>query len=278
MLSAAGGHASIWGLTLTPVTESAPQARFGTLLVLQKFLRSQSGDVDKAAAALERTLKWRSEFGLDGAPDSELASVDKARFEGLGWITRVGFADGGEVVCTWNIYGAAKDNLKGVFGDLDSFLRWRVDLMERGIAAILKPVIEATTPNQEAALVPIPDFGEGEDPYQGYQIHDYMDVSFLRMDPAVKAASQATITLMSAHYPEWLSRKFFVSVPLIMSWVFAAVRLLVSAETSRKFTVVAYKASLVGEMSSGGKGRIRPEDVPVEYGGVGKALRETAVA
>jgi hypothetical protein len=33
------------------------------------------------------------------------------------------------------------------------------------------------------ATKPIPNFGEGPDPYQGYQIHDYLRVSFLRMDP-----------------------------------------------------------------------------------------------
>jgi hypothetical protein len=33
------------------------------------------------------------------------------------------------------------------------------------------------------ATKPIPDFGEGLDPYQGYQVHDYLQVSFLRQDP-----------------------------------------------------------------------------------------------
>ncbi|BGP36930.1 Non-classical phosphatidylinositol transfer protein (PITP) [Rhodotorula kratochvilovae] len=283
IVSSASGHARIWGLTLAPAADGAAQASFGTLLVLQKFLRAHVGDVDRAAEALERTLIWRREFGLetDGAGGgAEGGKGDETRFEGLGWITRVRFEEGGEVVVTWNIYGAAKDDLKGVFGDLDSFLHWRVNLMERGVAAILKPVLEATTPEQEAALEPIPDYSEGEDPYQGYQVHDYMDISFLRMDPSVKAASKATIALMSAHYPEWLSRKFFVSVPLVMSWVFSAVRLLVSAETARKFTVVSYKSNLAGELSggAGGRGRVRAGDVPVEYGGTGEALAEMAVA
>lgn len=44
--------------------------------------------------------------------------------------------------------------------------------MERSIAAILAPVLQAKTPKAEAALAPIPDFGEGADAYQGYQVHD----------------------------------------------------------------------------------------------------------
>jgi hypothetical protein len=69
-----------------------------------------------------------------------------------------------------------------------------------------------------SATKPIPDFGQGPDPYQGIQVHDYMSVSFLRQDPHVKAASKKTIEVLGAYYPETLSRKFFVSVPIIMQW------------------------------------------------------------
>ena len=37
--------------------------------------------------------------------------------------------------------------------------------------------------NLATATKPIPDFGQGPDPYQGFQIHDYLQVSFLRQDP-----------------------------------------------------------------------------------------------
>ncbi|GAA6035265.1 hypothetical protein JCM8097_008789 [Rhodosporidiobolus ruineniae] len=307
LVAAASGHRRIWGVELSlppavlPEDPSAvQQPDFATLLVLQKFLRSQHGDVDKAVEALGKTLKWRSEFGLDkqeGEEDKVEEDARDVKFDGLGWITRVGFEGEGKrsVVCTWNIYGAAAKagGLKVVFGDLEKpvlppfppflpfltpfcpcrFLRWRVDLMERSIAAILEPVLSG---KEDAP--PIPDYGEGEDPYQGYQVHDYMDISFLRMDPDVKAASKATIEIMSAYYPEWLSRKFFVSVPLLMSWVFQAVRLLVSAETSRKFTVVSYKSNLVGEFDGGALGKARREDLPQEYGGTSeKGLGELAV-
>lgn len=37
--------------------------------------------------------------------------------------------------------------------------------------------------NIAQATEPIPDYGKGPDPYQGYQVHDYRQISFLRMDP-----------------------------------------------------------------------------------------------
>jgi hypothetical protein len=127
--------------------------------------------------------------------------------------------------------------------------------MERGVAAL----------SLATATVPIPDYGSGPDPYQMCQVHDYLSVSFLRMDPHVKAASSATIPLLQHHYPELLSRKFFVSVPLIMSWVFAAMKLIVKRETMAKFVVLSHKEQLAVEVGDG-------EDVPKEYGGKGPAL------
>jgi hypothetical protein len=132
-----------------------------------------------------------------------------------------------------------------------SFLKWRVALMERALARL----------NLATTTTVIPDFGEGEDPLRLAQVHVYTGVSFLRMDPHVKAASKATIALMAAHYPETLSRKFFVGVPLLMSWVFTAVRMFVSAETARKFVVISYPTNLAPELCDD------KADVPAEFGG-----------
>ena len=55
---------------------------------------------------------------------------------------------------------------------LPSFLKWRVGLMERSIQKL----------NLAAAKEPIPDHGQGPDPYQGFQVHDYLQVSFIRQD------------------------------------------------------------------------------------------------
>ncbi|WVQ95445.1 phosphatidylinositol transfer protein SFH5 [Kwoniella sp. CBS 9459] len=243
-------HDTIWGVTLSA---DQPPA-FPTLLVLQKYLRSVSNDVDQAATALAKTLKWRKDFGLDG-----VNTVNKDEygpdFDGLGYVTRVKHAGEDEIV-TWNVYGAVK-RLQDTFGDLDRFLRWRVALMERAISHL----------HLASTSTPIPDFGEGTDPHRIAQVHLYEGVSFLRMDPHVKAASKATIEIMSAHYPELLSRKFFVGVPLIMSWMFTAMKLIISAETAKKFVVISYKENLAAELGEAG-------GVPSAYGGKGPDLKQ----
>jgi phosphatidylinositol transfer protein SFH5 len=117
-----------------------------------------------------------------------------------------------------------------------------------------------------SATKPIPNYGEGPDPYQGIQVHDYQSVSFLRMDPRAKAASKKTIELLGAHYPETLSRKFFVNVPLIMQWMFGAMKLFVSKETTNKFAVLSYGEYVATEIGS--------KKVPKEYGGEGGSLSD----
>ena len=135
--------------------------------------------------------------------------------------------------------------------------------------------------NLSNATTPIPDYGQGPDPYQGFQVHDYLQVSFLRQDPgmslpphppfpiflfipilttptAVKAATKRTIEILSRHYPETLSRKFFVNVPIIMGWLYQATKLVVAKETAKKFTVLSYGNQLAGELGKG---------VPKAYGG-----------
>lgn len=138
-----------------------------------------------------------------------------------------------------------------------SFLRWRVGLMERSVQHL----------NLSAATEPIPDFGAGPDPYQGYQIHDYLQVSFIRQDPVVKAATKKTIDILGHHYPETLSRKFFVNVPIIMGWVYQAAKLLVAKETAKKFTVLSYGEQLVSELG---------KNIPKAYGGDKGELSEIA--
>jgi len=90
----------------------------------------------------------------------------------------------------------------------------------------------------------------------------------------IRAVSKKTVETLQAYYPETLSRKFFVNVPVIMGWAFAAMKLLASKETVRKFTVLSYAEYLAGELGPG---------VPKEYGGdadelevIGEALALTA--
>lgn len=99
------------------------------------------------------------------------------------------------------------------------------------------------------------------------QVHDYLNVSFLRMDPTIKAASKQTIETFSMAYPELVKEKFFVNVPLLMGWVFAAMKLILSPATIKKFHPLSYGSSLAGEVPFG-------KDLPAAYGGKGKDIKE----
>lgn len=187
-----------------PLTSSRTDLPIPQQVILQKFLRANANDVAKASEQLKAALKWRKEFQALKTKDEVF---EKSRFEGLGYITELKDMPGsstGKDVAVFNIYGAVKDNKK-TFGDLDGFMRWRVALMELTIARL--DIANATTP--------VPDYSKGPDPYQAVQIHDYLSVSFLRQAPEVKAASSKTIQLFQQVYPETMSKKFFVNVPIV---------------------------------------------------------------
>lgn len=242
----------IYGITLK-VKKECSRPDFHTLLILQKFLRANQNNFTKAKEQLENTLRWRKQFDPKAAAT---AVYDKGKYGGLGYIVVVPARDGSipPVVTTWNIYGSVKDYEK-TFVPVEDFLRWRVGLMEAGVARL----------NLSSASVPIPDYGQGEDPYQGIQIHDYKNVSFFKMDARAKAASKATIELLGNYYPETLSRKFFVNIPSIMGWLYAGMKLLVSAETTKKFVVLSDGLFIAEELG---------ETVPNEYGGKLGELRK----
>ncbi|KAF3941999.1 Patellin-3 [Dactylella cylindrospora] len=252
------GYNEVFGVTLV-YNEEAPEPAFTTLLILQKFLRANSDNLDKAVDQLVKTLKWRKEF----KPLEALAGEhDRSRFDGLGYV-QVNTVRG--EILTWNIYGAVTD-YKKTFGEVETFLKWRVALMEAAISKL-------DLPN---ATKPIPDLGKGADPYQLIQIHDYLNVSFFRMDPYAKTASKSTIELFRDYYPEMLSRKFFVNVPVVMGWVFSAMKLVLPKATIDKFQVLSYGEKLHEELGP---------QIPEAYGGkdlkdlkeLGDPVRLTAV-
>ena len=137
-------------------------------------------------------------------------------------------------------------------------MRWRVALME----------LTLETLNLPSTTHPIPDYNKGPDPHQALQIHDYLRVSFLRQPPEVKAASQKAIQLFSAHYPETLSKKYFVNVPLVMQWMFGAMQVFMAKETVRKMQWMSYGEELHKYLGA---------SVGKEYGGQGPELEGNSV-
>ncbi|KAI9782583.1 MAG: Non-classical phosphatidylinositol transfer protein (PITP) [Geoglossum umbratile] len=249
VLQAAGAN-EIWGFQMRHI-ETVPKRRFQCRNILQKFLRANANNVDRATHQLIQTLTWRSEFE---AAHTAIETFDKSKFEGVGYVTTIDDQDKDEnnAVITWNIYGSVKDN-KTTFGDVDEFLRWRVALMEMAMRQL----------NFTAGRTAIPDYGCGDDPYQIYQVHDYLSVRFFTMDASIRASSKRVIEVFRDHYPEMLARKFFVNVPVVMGWVYASMKLLLPTSTTNKFTFMSYGNQLAREIGEG---------IPEVYGGKGPAL------
>jgi hypothetical protein len=95
-----------------------PTGPFHTKLILQKFLRGNANDVEKAKEQLKGTLKWRKDFGPSKAMEE---TFPKERFGGLGYVTVLEGVPGSPNktdICTFNIYGAVKNN-EATFGNID---------------------------------------------------------------------------------------------------------------------------------------------------------------
>ncbi|KAL1900795.1 Phosphatidylinositol transfer protein sfh5 [Ceratocystis pirilliformis] len=234
-------YAEMWGIDLKK--ESIPAT-----IVLQKYLRANDDNVEKAEAQLIEALKWRHEVD----PIRQLESkIFEERFKDLGYVTVHEAPGGKEQVIAWNIYGAVKDK-KATFGNVDEFITWRSAFMELSVRQLKI--------DQATEIIP----AGGEDPYQMIQVHDYKGVSFLRMDADTKAATAETIKVLSTAYPELLFHKYFVNVPSIMGFVFSIVKRIVSPATVRKFHPMSSGTSLAAE--------VKGINLPEEYGGSGPSV------
>ncbi|KAM3503434.1 hypothetical protein MY11210_008718 [Beauveria gryllotalpidicola] len=240
-------YKEMWGVQLDGSSENIPSQ-----VVLQKFLRANNNNAEAAEKQLASALEWRKKMQPASLVDQQF---DKSKFADLGYVTIHKDDAGKETVITWNIYGAVKDN-KATFGVVDEFIRWRAALMELSVQKLKL--------NEVKELIP----EAGQDPYQMIQVHDYLNVSFFRMDPAVKAASKETIQTFSMAYPELLAHKYFVNVPFIMGWVFGAMKLFLAPATLRKFHPMTSGTALASELPT------IVATLPSEYGGKGPSVKE----
>ncbi|KAI0352077.1 CRAL/TRIO domain-containing protein [Trametes cingulata] len=219
---------TLWGVTLS----TTPDAKAS--VVLAKFVRARELNVAQAQEMLVATLRWRDEFKIDEVVKEEF---DPEVFGKLGKV--FGKDKEGRPV-TYNLYGAVKD-MKAVFGDVQKFIRWRVQFMEESIKLL--------------------DF---ETVDQMVQIHDYEGVSMTQRDANQKAAAKEATSIFQNHYPEFLSRKFFINVPTLLTWIFWLFKPLISANTLAKMSVVGTGAKTIGaELSQ----VIDPKELPKRYGG-----------
>jgi hypothetical protein len=117
------------------------------------------------------------------------------------------------------------------------------------------------------ATAEVPDYGAGLDPYQAIQVHDYQSVSFFRQPAEIKASSTKIIDLFQKYYPETVSYKYFVNVPLLMQWMMGAMKALMSKDSIQKMLWTSYGNTLNQYLGT---------SVPKEYGGAGPALDGSA--
>ncbi|CAI5757423.1 unnamed protein product [Candida verbasci] len=225
--------------------------------ILLKFLAADQYNVELSKQRIIKTLNWRNKF-----QPLHAAFVEKFHVElnELGVITNSKSNKQNLKVITWNLYGNLK-NPKKIFEKFgggsttefpgSQFLRWRIGLMEKSLQLI--------------------DFSSVENNKIG-QIHDYKNVSMFKIDPNMKVATKEIIEIFGNNYPELLSTKFFINVPLIMGWVFTFFKTIkvINEDTLKKFQVLNH-----GNLTES----LNTEDLSKDYcGSLNKSLFDLDVS
>ncbi|KAI6675260.1 hypothetical protein NL676_003166 [Syzygium grande] len=228
-----GVGVGMWGIPLLGGDERAD-------VVLLKFLRARDFRVADAHAMLEKCLAWRSEFKADGIVDEDLGFKE---LEGVVAYMR-GYDREGHPVC-YNAYGVFKDRdmYERIFGDdekLKRFLRWRVQVLERGISAL------HFKPGGVNSII---------------QVTDLKDMPKREL----RVASAQILSLFQDNYPEMVARKIFINVPWYFSMLYSVFSPFLTQRTKSKFVI-----SKEGNVAETLYKFIRPEDVPVQYGGLSR--------
>ncbi|RCV28344.1 hypothetical protein SETIT_5G398300v2 [Setaria italica] len=225
----------IWGVPLVGDDER-------TDTVLLKFLRAREFKVKEAMAMLKSTVLWRKRFGITSLLEADL---------GLPELESVVFYRGadreGHPVC-YNVYGEFqdKDLYEKAFGDEEKrerFLKWRIQLLERGILSKLD-----FAPSGICSMVQVTDL-KNSPPMLGKH----------------RAVTRQAVTLLQDNYPEFIAKKVFINVPW---WYLAANKMMspfLTQRTKSKF-VFASPAKSAETLFR----YIAPEQVPVQFGGLFK--------
>ncbi|KAE9603144.1 hypothetical protein Lal_00018667 [Lupinus albus] len=222
---------SIWGIPLLDGDDRVD-------VVLLKFLRARDFRVGDALNMLINCLAWRKEFGAETLLEEDLGFKD---LEGVIAYMQ-GYDRERHPVC-YNAYGLFKDKdmYERIFGDeekLKKFLRWRVQVLERGIKLL------HFKPGGINSLIQVTDLKD-------------MPKRELRM------ASNQILSLFQDNYPEMVARKIFINVPWYFSMLYSMFSPFLTQRTKSKFVI-----SKEGNAAETLYKFIRPEDIPVQYGGL----------
>uniref|UniRef100_A0A1D1XUV1 Patellin-6 n=1 Tax=Anthurium amnicola TaxID=1678845 RepID=A0A1D1XUV1_9ARAE len=236
--STEGRGLTMWGVPLLGGGGGGDDDRADVILL--KFLRARDFSAAQAHAMLLRCAAWRREFAADGVAGEDLGFKE---LEGV-----VAYMHGcdraGHPVC-YNAYGVFRDRemYDRVFGDGDKlrrFLRWRVQVMERGVALLqLKPG----------------------------GVNSIIQVTDLKDMPKreLRVASNQILSLFQDNYPEMVARKVFINVPWYFSMLYSVFSPFLTQRTKSKF-VIAREGNVAETLYK----FVRPEYVPVQYGGLSR--------
>ncbi|CAN6469691.1 unnamed protein product [Victoria cruziana] len=196
---------SMWGIPLLGGGERAD-------VVLLKFLRARDFRVQDAMVMLEKCLDWRKEFDADGVVDEDLGFKE---LEGVVAYMH-SYDREGHPVC-YNAYGIFKDKqmYEKIFGDeekLKKFLRWRVQVLERGINLL--------------------HFKPGG-------VNSMIQITDLKNMPKreLRVASNHILSLFQDNYPEMVARKIFINVPWYFSMIYSVFSPFLTQRTKSKFVI-----------------------------------------
>lgn len=175
-LMSSHGPDSMWGIPLLGNGDERGD------VILLKFLRARDFKVQESLTMLLKCLAWRKEFGADVVLEEDLGFKE---LEGVVAYMH-GYDKEGHPIC-YNAYGVFKDKemYERIFGDdekLKKFLRWRVQVLERGIKLL--------------------QFKPGG-------INSIIQVTDLKDMPKreLRVASNHILSLFQDNYPEMVARK-----------------------------------------------------------------------
>jgi hypothetical protein len=228
------GDLSMWGIPLLGNDERAD-------VIFLKFLRARDFRVIDSLTMLQKCLAWRKEFGAENVLEEELGGFKE--LEGVVAYMH-GYDREGHPVC-YNAYGVFqdKDMYENVFGDeekLKRFLRWRVQVLERGINLL------HFKPGGVNSMI---------------QVTDLKDMPKREL----RVASNQILSLFQDNYPEMVARKIFINVPWYFSLLYSMFSPFLTQRTKSKFVI-----SKEGNVADTLYKFIRPEDIPVQYGGLSR--------
>jgi hypothetical protein len=170
----------IWGVPLVGDDER-------TDTVLLKFLRAREFKVKEAMTMLKSAVLWRKRFGIQAVLDADLVLL------GLENVVFYCGADReGHPVC-YNVYSEFQDKelYEKAFGDEEKrecFLKWRIQLLERGIREQLD-----FAPSGICSMVQVTDL-KNSPPMLGKH----------------RAVTRQALALLQDNYPEFIAKKVYV--------------------------------------------------------------------